>query len=76
MDFTHRSEVIERENLLIPSGFDTPNLIQELVKGMILGPNGETLLYEDVITIPQQTAITGSNRYAKQQNTLVECQEW
>ena len=76
MDFTHKSEVIERENLLIPSGFDTPNLIQELVKGMILGPNGETLLYEDVITIPQQSSITGSNRYAKQQNTLVECQEW
>ena len=26
-DFTHKSEVIERENLFIPSGFDTPNLI-------------------------------------------------
>ena len=54
MGFTQRSEVLERENLFIPAGFDTPNLIQELVKGsMMVGPTGDPLLYEEVITIPQ-----------------------
>lgn len=52
-DFPHKPEVIERENLFIPSGFDTPNLIQGLVKDSILvGPSGDPLLYEEVITIP------------------------
>lgn len=61
MGLTQRSEVIERENLFIPAGFDTPNLIQELVKGsMMVGPTGEPLLYEEVITIPQASSQMGS----------------
>ena len=26
-DFLHKTEVLERENLFVPAGFDTPNLI-------------------------------------------------
>jgi hypothetical protein len=53
MNFRNSAEVMERENLFIPSGFDTLNLISELVKGqMLIGPSGEPLLFEDVITIP------------------------
>ncbi len=59
-DLPFKAEVIERENLFIPSGFDTPNLINELVKSSTLvGASGEPLLYEEVITIPQTTV--GSN---------------
>ena len=55
-DLPHKAEVIERENLFIPSGFDTPNLINELVKSTTLvGASGDPLLYEEVITIPQTT---------------------
>jgi hypothetical protein len=61
MGLPHRSEVLERENLFIPAGFDTPNLIQELVKGsMMVGPTGDSLLYEEVITIPQVSSQIGS----------------
>ena len=50
MDFKHRAEILERENLFIPAGFDSPTLIQELVKGsMFVGPSGEPLLYEEVV---------------------------
>lgn len=48
-----KAEVLERENLFLPAGFDTPNLISELVKGpQILGSNGEPLLYEEVVRQP------------------------
>jgi len=33
MDLKHKVEILERENLFIPAGFDTPNMIQELIKG-------------------------------------------
>lgn len=53
-DLTHAAEVLEKENLFLPAGFDTPNLISELVKGqMLVGPTGEPLLYEEVINQPQ-----------------------
>ena len=45
-----KSEVIEKENLFVPAGFDSPTLIQELVKGnMFTSPTGEPLLYEEVV---------------------------
>jgi hypothetical protein len=54
MGLPHKSELLERENLFIPAGFDTPNLIQELAKGsMMVGPTGDPLLYEEIIMIPQ-----------------------
>jgi len=44
-------EVQERDNLFVPAGFDTPNLIEELVKGSLnVGPEGTPLLFEEVIT--------------------------
>jgi hypothetical protein len=63
MDFRHSAEVMERENLFIPSGFDTLNLISELVKGqMLIGPSGEPLLFEDVITVPQANNMAHGSR--------------
>lgn len=54
MDFVHSAEVLERENTFLPCGFDTPNLIQELVKGnMMVSASGDPLLYEEVITKPE-----------------------
>jgi hypothetical protein len=51
MDFKHRAEILERENLFIPAGFDTPKLISELIKGqMMVSPAGDPLLFEDIIT--------------------------
>jgi len=50
MNLKFKSEVIEKKNLFIPAGFDSPTLIQELVKGsMFVGPSGEPLLYEEVV---------------------------
>ena len=50
MNLKFKSEVIEKENLFIPAGFDSPTLIQELVKvSMFVGPSGEPLLYEEVV---------------------------
>jgi hypothetical protein len=71
-----KAEVLERENLFLPAGFDTPNLISELVKGpQILGSNGEPLLYEEVVRQPQLN--TATNRLlGRQQNLLIECQDW
>ena len=63
MDFRHSAEVMERENLFIPSGFDTLNLISELVKGqMLIGPSGEPLLFEDVITVQQANNMAQGSR--------------
>jgi len=33
MNFKFKAEVLEKENLFIPAGFDSPTLIQELIKG-------------------------------------------
>lgn len=53
MNFKFKSEVIEKENLFIPAGFDSPTLIQELIKGsMFIGPAGEPLLFEEVVVKP------------------------
>jgi hypothetical protein len=53
MNFKSKAEVLERENLFIPAGFDSPSLIQELVKGsMFVGPSGEALMYEEIVVKP------------------------
>lgn len=56
MDFKHKAETLERENLFLPAGFDSPTLISELLKGsgsLLTGPSGDPLLFEEVITQPQ-----------------------
>lgn len=58
-------EVIERDNLFVPAGFDTPNLIEELVKGSLRGQDGSDLLYEDVMVEPQSNT-QGSRALGKQ----------
>ena len=54
-DLQYKAEVLERENLFLPAGFDTPTLINELSNGQVVSAEGETLLYEDVIKKPTQT---------------------
>ena len=54
-DLQYKAEVLERENLFLPAGFDTPTLINELSKGQVVSAERETLLYEDVIKKPTQT---------------------
>lgn len=39
MNFKFKAEVLEKENLFIPAGFDSPTLIQELVKGSMFVDN-------------------------------------
>lgn len=67
---------MERENLFLPAGFDTPTLINELSKGQILGQAGETLLYEDVIKKPTQAQGASRMMMHRQLNQFVECADW
>jgi dynein light intermediate chain 1, cytosolic len=51
----YRPEIIERDNLFLPAGFDSPNLIEQLSKAakiMSQDMNGKPILYEDVIQMP------------------------
>ena len=50
-DFAVKPQIIEKDSLFIPSGFDTKNLIDELCRGnlMIQRPDGTLQSYEDVL---------------------------
>ena len=50
-NFTKKPQILEKEELFIPSGFDSLNLIQSLAKGNVLtqGADGQPLSYEDVL---------------------------
>ena len=50
--FASKAQVVEKEELFIPSGFDILNLIRELCKGsgmLTTGSDGQPLSYEDVL---------------------------
>ena len=50
--FATKAQVVEKEELFIPSGFDSLNLIRELCKGsgmLTIGSDGQPLSYEDVL---------------------------
>lgn len=48
-----KAEVLARDNLFVPSGFDSLNLINELCKG------SEDRDFEDTILAPQASSRTG-----------------
>lgn len=62
--FATKAQVVEKDELFIPSGFDSLNLIRELVKGsgsLTTGPDGQPLSYEEVLR-PQFTAMGNSQK--------------
>lgn len=58
-NFTQKPQILEKEVLFVPSGFDSLNLIRSLEKGNTLttGADGNPLSYEDVLR-PQFTAMS------------------
>ena len=54
-DFLFKPEIIERECLFLPAGFDSPNLIDQLSKAaniLSVDQNGNQILFEDIIKRP------------------------
>ena len=47
--FIKQAQVVEKDELFIPAGFDSLNLIRELCKGQLTGPDGQPLSFEDVL---------------------------
>ena len=64
--FTTKPQIVEKDKLFIPAGFDSLNLIRSLGKGHMLtqGPDGQPLSYEDVLR-PQFTAMANSKQFGK-----------
>ena len=78
MDFTFKPEIIERDNLFLPAGFDSLTLINELSKAakiFDLDPSGNTILFEDVIKMPQRDNAPGRAR-SYLQPKMEECADW
>ena len=62
-NFDAKAQVVEKDELFIPSGFDSLNLISGLSKGGMLtqGADGQPLSYEDVLR-PQFSAMGTGNK--------------
>jgi hypothetical protein len=66
MDLKHPSEVLEREFLFVPSGYDSINLIQELIKGsQFISPSGEPYLFDQVIVKPDVSKTTAGKTLSR-----------
>lgn len=77
-DFGFRPEVIERDALFLPAGFDSPSLIEELTRAAKIAnedPDGRPILYEDVIVKPPSNANSrqGGRTLAAR---VDECADW
>jgi hypothetical protein len=78
--FSKQAQVVEKDELFIPAGFDSLNLIKELCKGQLTGADGQPLSFEDVLR-PQFTAMSSSKGYGKaqasqQDEVFVESEDW
>ena len=83
--FAKKAQIVEKDELFIPTGFDSLNLIKQLQSGsvMMTGPDGQPLTYEDVLR-PQFTAMNNPNSKqftgrggAQQQNEVfLESDDW
>ena len=82
--FAKKAQIVEKDELFIPTGFDSLNLIKQLHSGSTLmtSPDGQPLTYEDVLR-PQFTAMNNPNskqftgRGAQQQNEVfLESEDW
>ena len=77
-EFAFKPNIEEKDNLFIPSGFDSLNQIEALKKGIIgaVGADGQPLSFEDVIK-PIHMASMASRRAPGGSNQgIVECPEW
>lgn len=56
-DFNFQANILEKDNLFVPSGFDSLKQIEALKKGIIgaVGPDGMPLSFEDVIKPPHMS---------------------
>ena len=76
--FTNKPQIVEKDQLFIPAGFDSLNLIRTLGKGHILTQGSS---YEDVLR-PQFTAMANSKQFGKssqlaqQQEVFLESEDW
>lgn len=79
-DFKYSPEIIERDNLFLPAGFDSHNLIDQLSKAANIATedvNGKPILYEDVIAEPSsKSGNAQSNRNSVQKSKIEECADW
>ena len=82
--FAKKAQIIEKDELFIPTGFDSLNLIKQLQSGSAFmnGPDGQPLTYEDVLR-PQFNAMNNPNskqftgRGAQQQSEVfLESEDW
>ena len=53
-EFPHPANIVDKDSLFLPSGFDSLKQIEALKKGIIgtVGPDGQPLSFEDVIKPP------------------------
>lgn len=63
-EFPFPANIEEKDNLFVPSGFDSLKQIEALKKGILgaVGPSGEALSFEDVIKPPHLQALAGKNK--------------
>jgi hypothetical protein len=67
--FPHPANIIDKDSLLIPSGFDSLKQIEALKKGIIgaVGSDGQPLSFEDVIKPPHMLGGKSSKDQAEKQ---------
>ena len=67
--FATKAQIVEKDQLFIPAGFDSLNLISQLCPDakFMTGPDGTPLSFEDVLR-PQFTAMSqgGNKQFGKQ----------
>ena len=82
--FASKPQIVEKDELFIPAGFDSLTLIRELCSGnsMLIGPDGQPVSYEDVLR-PQFTAMNNNSRQlggkslAKQpEEVFLDSEDW
>ena len=76
-EFPHPANLVDKDNLFLPAGFDSLKQIEALKKGIIgtVGPDGQPLSYEDVIKPPHLQGFAKASKAAGQA-AFVECPEW
>lgn len=82
-NFKQKPQIVEKDELFIPSGFDSLNLIKTLEKGNVLnvGPDGKPLTYEEVLR-PQFASLSSAKQFGKgaltatQAEAFLESQDW
>ena len=78
-EFAFKPNLEEKDNLFIPSGFDSVNQIEALKKGIIgaVGADGQPLSFEDVIKpIHMNNSASGRRAPGGSNQGIIECPDW